>query len=147
MGSSRQRNSNSARGARSVQKSSKRRSKPTKPRTAADALRAIKHARSSQSAEPLQTSPTQVAREVRDGVPATELSAIRSHLELINSTAIVVQYSLREQNVLVDGDAAEVLRRYVSDKLFEQILQIKRLLGEDEGDAEDEGEDRDGGAS
>jgi hypothetical protein len=129
MGSSRTRNSNSANGARSVQKSSKRRSKPTKPRTAADALRAIKHARSPGAAEQLQINPTQAVREMRDGVPATALHYIRKRLELIQSTVIVVAHALREQNVELDDDAADVLRRHVSDELQEQIEGIDSLLG------------------
>ena len=95
--------------------------KPPKPRTAGDALRAIKHARSSQSAEPLQTSPTQAMREMRDGMSVTALRDIRKSLELIQSTAIVVAHALREQNIELDGDAADVLRRYVSDPLQDHI--------------------------
>ena len=131
MGSSRhRRNSNSAARARSVQKSSKHRSKPTKPRTAADALRAIKHASSHQSTEQLQMSPTQGRPPIEiDGVEAAAaLGAIRKTIELILSTVIVVAYALRGQNVELDNDAADVLRRYVSDELQKQIEGIDSLL-------------------
>jgi hypothetical protein len=103
--------------------------------------------KSSQTAKQPYISPTQAVREMRAGVPATALCAIRSHLELINSTAIVVGHALSRQNNGLDGDAADVLRRYVSDKLFGQIVQINLLLGEDEGDDVEEGEDKDLGAS
>jgi hypothetical protein len=79
---------------------------------------------------------------MRDGVPATELRQIRNRLDLICSTAIVVAHALREQNVGLDDDVADVLRRHVSDELFGQIQKINRLLGDD-----DDGDDEDGGAS
>jgi hypothetical protein len=129
MGSSRHRNSSSAIKARSSKTRFKRRSKPTKLCKAADALRAIKHARRSQSAEPLQMSPTQLVRDMRNGMPTTVLNYIRKNLELIQSAAIVVAHALREQNVELDDDAADVLRRHVSDALQDQIESIDSLLG------------------
>lgn len=48
---------------------------------------------------------------------------------LICSTAIVVAHALREQNVELDDDAADVLRRHVGDELQEQIEGIDSLLG------------------
>jgi hypothetical protein len=66
---------------------------------------------------------------MRDDVPATELRHIRTKLELILSVAIVVAHALREQNVQLDDDAADVLRRHVSDELQEQIEGIDSLLG------------------
>ena len=131
MGSSRHRgNSNSANAARSVQKSSKLRSKPTKLRTAADALRAIK-SRRPRPAKPPYISPTVAVREMRDGVPVTALRYIRKHLELIQSTTVVVANALREQNAGFDIDAADVLRSHVTDELQEQIEGINSLLGGD----------------
>jgi hypothetical protein len=104
--------------------------------------------KSSQTAKQPYVSPTQAVREMRDGAPATALRAIRSHLELANSTAIIVGYALKGgQHNGLEGDAADVLRRYVSDKLFGQIVQINLLLGEDEGDDVEEGEDKNLGVS
>jgi hypothetical protein len=129
MGSSRTRNSISVTKARSSKTKLKHRHKPTKLRKAADALRAIKHARSSRSADPLQMSPTQLVRDMRDGMPTTVLHYIRKNLKLIQSAAIVVAHALREQNVELDDDAADVLRRHVSDSLQDQIETIDSLIG------------------
>jgi hypothetical protein len=49
-----------------------------------------------------------------------------------NSSAIVVQYALKGQNVMVDDDAATVLRLYVSDPLQGEIERIDSALGEGE---------------
>jgi len=71
-------------------------------------------------------------------LPITALREIRARLNLINSTAMVVQHALTGQNILLDSDAADVLRWYVSDPLFGQILRINTLLGEEpneEGEA------------
>ena len=111
----------------SKRKSSNRKS--SKLRTAADALRTIKHAPSAASAEPLQMSPTQLVRDMRNGMPTTVLHYIRKNLKLIQSAAIVVAHALREQNVELDDDAADVLRRHVSDCLQDQIETIDSLIG------------------
>jgi|GEM_PF-3676404 len=109
-------------------------SKDPKARKPADVLRKRK-------AERPYVSPTHAIREIRAGVSITALHEIRARLGLINSTAIVVGYALKGQNCLLDGDAADVLKRHVSDPLFGQILNIDRLLGEDvdQDDGEDEG--------
>ena len=104
-------------------------SEPSKPRTATDVLRVLRRTRRSRSAKEFRLTPTQEVREMRDGVPATALHYIRKNLELIQSTAIVVAHALREQNVQLDDDAADVLRRHVSDELQDQIEGIDSLLG------------------
>jgi hypothetical protein len=109
MGSSRRRrNSNSAGRARSVQKPSKQR-KPSKLRAGGNGLRDVK-------------------RGTQANVPAPALLELRKVLELIQSSAIVVAHALREQNVELDEDAADVLRRQVSDVLQDQIETIDSLL-------------------
>jgi hypothetical protein len=134
MGSSRKPKSTRARAARSVKSIPKSRHKPATPkpsrlRKAADMLRDARRIRVTKAAEQLRVSPTQAAREMRDGVPTTALRHIRSKLELIQSSAIVVAHALREQNVELDDDAADVLRRHVSDELQDQIEGIDSLLG------------------
>lgn len=106
MGSSLPRNSTRARAARSVRNHPKPRRQPASPKPF----------------KPLTAAE----------VAGTALREIRNRLHLANSTAIVVHHALRGQNVILDDDAADVLRRYVSDVLFEQILNINRLLGEDD---------------
>jgi hypothetical protein len=133
MGSSLKPKSTRARAARSVKSIHKRHKpatpKPLKQRTAADVLRDAKRVGATKAAERLRVSPTQAVREMRDGVPATALRHIRRNLELIQSVAIVVAHALREQNVELDDDAADVLRRHVSDALQDQIEGMDSLLG------------------
>ena len=57
------------------------------------------------------------------------LRKILTDLEDICSTAIVVHHALREQNVELDDDAADVLKLHVSDPLYDQILKLKRIVG------------------
>jgi hypothetical protein len=61
----------------------------------------------------------------------TALREIRQELNSICSCVIVVRHALTEQNVELDEDAALVLKRHVSDPLFEQVLRIGHLLGDD----------------
>ena len=63
---------------------------------------------------------------------------IRVNLNRAVSTAIVVQHALREQNVELDDDAADVLQHYVSDVLYSDVLRINQLLGEEEENGDDE---------
>jgi hypothetical protein len=77
-------------------------------------------------------------RLAKGELPITALRKIRDSLEHINSIELVVGHAIRGQNVLVDSDAADVLKRHGSDALFEQILKINTLLGEEpneEGEA------------
>jgi hypothetical protein len=76
-----------------------------------------------------------------DDLPVTELRELRSKLKRAMSTAIVVGYALSGQNVMVDSDAADLLRLYVSDELDRQIERIDILLGEPPRDerVEDDG--------
>jgi hypothetical protein len=104
--------------------------KPSRLRTAADAIRDDEHIRTSKTAKQPYISPTQAVREMREGVPATELRHIRNKLEVIQSSAIVVAYALIEQNAEVDDEAARVLRNHVSDALEDQIENIDSLLGD-----------------
>lgn len=90
-------------------------------------------------------SATQVLREVHDGVPVTELHAIRHRLDLICSCVIVVHHALTEQSDMLADDAALVLQRYVSDPLWIQILKLDKLLGHDV--REDDIKEDEGGAS
>jgi hypothetical protein len=117
--------------------------KPSKLRTAADVLRDAERSSQAGTGPQFPVRPTQVLREMHDSVPATEILAIRNRLDLACSTAIVVAHALREQNVELDDDAADVLTRHVSDVLFAQVRDLNRLLGEEEED--DDGDD-DGGA-
>ena len=61
--------------------------------------------------------------------PGNALRKILARLEDICSTAIVVHHALREQNVELDADAADVLKLHVSDPLYDQILKLKRIAG------------------
>jgi hypothetical protein len=38
-----------------------------------------------------------------------------------------VAHALRQQNAELDEDAASILRWYVTDPLFEQILRLRRI--------------------
>jgi hypothetical protein len=51
-----------------------------------------------------------------------------------------VQHALIEQNCLLDGDAASVLKRYVGDELTEQIERINCFLGTPHDDDEEAGD-------
>jgi hypothetical protein len=61
--------------------------------------------------------------------PVNALRKILAQLEDICSIAIVVHHALREQNVELDDDAANVLKLHVSDPLYDQILKLKRIVG------------------
>jgi hypothetical protein len=61
--------------------------------------------------------------------PVKALPKILAQLQDICSTAIVVHHALREQNVDLDNDAADVLKLHVSDPLYDQILKLKRIVG------------------
>ena len=119
MGSSRPRDSIRAGTARSTKSVLKPRRKPTPPK---------------------QPSKLRKAADARDDLPVTELRELRSKLKGAMSTAIVVGYALSGQNVMVDGDAADVLRLYVSDELDRQIERIEILLGEPPRDEYEGGE-------
>jgi hypothetical protein len=143
MGSSRPRNSTRLRPMRSVHKPRRKPAppKPSKLRKAAGALRDAERVRAAGAAEQFRVSPTQAVREMRDGVPATALRAIRRCLELIQSSVIVVSHALREQNCELDDDADRVLTRHVSDALMDQIESIDSLLGESpRDDSEEDGQ-------
>lgn len=71
---------------------------------------------------------TGARREACEPVPIEALRKIHAELERICSTAIVVAHALKEQNAVLDGDAADVLRWHVNDPLFEQILRLKRIV-------------------
>jgi hypothetical protein len=62
-----------------------------KPRPSPEAMAARlgKRTHATEAAESLRISPTQAVREMRDGVPATALRAIRTKLELIQSSGNV----------------------------------------------------------
>ena len=116
---------------------------PSKFRTAADLHRDAKRIRGTKAAKQVRVNPTQVLREIRDGVPSTELHEIRQRLGLISSCVIVVQHALTEQSGMLDDDAALVLQRHVSDPLHIQLMKLDRLLGRDVDDddiEEDEAE-------
>jgi hypothetical protein len=66
-----------------------------------------------------------------DGVPATELRHIRGKLKLVQSCSLVVGDALKDQNVQLDSNAADILATHVTDVLHVQILKIDRLLGQD----------------
>lgn len=79
------------------------------------------------SARPRQTPARQKPAESVS--PAKALRKILAQLEDICSTVIVVHHALREQNVELDDDAADVLKLHVSDPLYDQILKLKRIVG------------------
>ena len=128
-------------------RSSKAKRKPSPPRspkfrTVADVLRRAKRIRGTKAAKRLRVSPQQVLREIRDGVPSTELHEIRRRLELILSCTQVVGFALSEQNCQLDIDAARILGTHVTDALHVQIMKIDRLLGRDvDEDDIEEGEE------
>lgn len=131
MGSSRTRNSNSATRARPSKKPGK--DAKERRRRAEAILETARATEPARAADQPYISPTQA---VRDGVPTTELRQIRDTLELVCSSAIVVEHALMEGNTGVDDDAAAVLRHHVGGQLYEQILSINRLLGEPTDDEE-----------
>jgi hypothetical protein len=148
MGPSRPRNSTRAAQARSVKSVPETRRKPASPkpsklRTAADVLRDLRERqagatlRIARAAEP--------ARTEQEPLPATgvALREIRDDLDLICSSAIVVQHALIEQNAELDKDAALVLRWHVSDPLYLLVLRINHLLGDPAGDEDDDDDDED----
>ena len=143
MGPSRPRNSTRARKAHAPKKPRRKLVNPLL-RKAANAFRkAHEHHeraeaifKAAQAAEP--------ARTEQEPLPPTgvALREIRRELEVICSCAIVVRHALTDQNVELDGDAALVLKRHVSDPLHEQIERISHLLGDgppddDDADAEE----------
>ena len=88
-----------------------------------------------------QVSPTQVLREIRDGVPADELHEIRRRLKLVQSCALVVGAALKDQNVGLDSEAADILGTHVTDALHIQLMKLDRLLGREVDDDDiEEGE-------
>jgi hypothetical protein len=129
---------------RSVNSSLKPRREPAAPklsklRTVADALRDFARAPAPRPADSPDISPTQAVREMRDGVPATELREIRRQLDLICSCVIVVRHALAEQNVVLDRDAALILQWHASDPLYVLGQRIDALLGNAPGDDQEEG--------
>jgi len=70
-------------------------------------------------------------REMRDGVPVTELYGIRHKLKLAQSCVRVVEVALRDQNCELDSNAADILSAHVTDAMHIQIMKIDRLLGRD----------------
>ena len=107
--------------------------RPTKLRTGSHAeaiLKATRAAEPARAPDQPYISPTQAVREMRDGVPATELREIRRQLDFALSCVIVVRHALIEQNVELDHDAARILRLYVGDELDSQIERISQLLGD-----------------
>jgi hypothetical protein len=149
MGSSRPRNSTRAVEARSVNSPHKPRSKPGRPkpsrlRTAADTSReqrAHTILKAAKAVEPTRAAGADALRREHDLLrpAAGALREIRQQLDLACSCAIVVAHALTEQNVELDDDAALVLRRHVSNPLYDQVLRIDRLLGDR---ADDDGEGR-----
>ena len=92
--------------------------------------------------KPAPSKPSKLrAADARDELPVTELRELRTKLKRAMSTVIVVGYALSGQNVMVDSDAADVLRLYVGDELDRQIERIDILLGEPPRDecVEDDG--------
>jgi hypothetical protein len=145
MGSSRPRNSTRAVKARSVNSPRRKpdRPKSSKLRTAAETsreLRADTIIKAAKAVEPARTASADALLRKHDRLrqAAGALREIRQQLDLACSCAIVVAHALTEQNVELDDDAALVLRRHVSNPLYEQVLRIDRLLGPT-GDDDEEG--------
>lgn len=90
----------------------------------------------------LGTAVVDALREVRDDVPAPALREIRRKLDIASAVAYVCAAALRGQAADNGIDVALCLQRCVGDALFDQMQHIDRLLGEPEGEEEDE----DGGA-
>ena len=84
-------------------------------------------------------------RTRRDGVPADELHEIRRRLKLVQSCALVVGAALKDQNVGLDSEAADILGTHVTDALHIQLMKLDRLLGREVDD--DDIEEGEGGAS
>jgi hypothetical protein len=149
MGSSRPRNSTRAVKARSVNSPHKPRRKPDRPkssklRTAADTSRerrADTILKAAKAVEPARAAGADALLREHDRLrpAAGALREIRQQLDLACSCAVVVAHALTEQNVELDDDAALVLRRHVSNPLYEQVLRIDRLLGDATGDDDGEG--------
>ena len=125
--------------------------KRSKLRTASDALRGAQRAtRAGDRARRPDDATLKAARSAKlartAGVDALRrgqallrpaagvLREVRRQLDLICSCVIVVHHALTVQNVLLDDDAALVLKRYVSDPLYEQVLLIERLLGDEDNE-------------
>ena len=141
MGSSRPRNSTRASRGRSVRLSPRSLIKPTSRRAAAHRRQTTapqNPAAIGRPAERLRVPP-RVRPEATAArldpphtgklSPVNALQRIVAQLEDICSTVIVVHHALREQNVALDDDAADVLKLHVSDPLYDQILKLKRING------------------
>jgi hypothetical protein len=61
------------------------------------------------------------------GRKAIDLKLLRSKVETVVSVVNVCVTALEGQGADVDGDTAEVLRRYVCDPLGDHIEQLERL--------------------
>ena len=147
MGSSRPHNSTRARKARSVQSPQKPGGRPPSPESSGrriDGLSGVsthRPPRHPRITERRAGSATEALHDLRGIAHEADLRRIRSKLKRAMSTVIVVRYALSGQNVMVDGDAADVLRLNVSDELDRQIECIDILLGEPPRDehVEDDG--------
>ena len=135
MGSSRPRNSTRAGKARSVKPPLKTGGEPPPPQSSGRRLDGLSGASAHrQPKPPLLTErrpggATEVLQGLRGLAHEADLGRIRSKLEGVLSTVIVVQHALMENNCEIDDDAADVLR-ISSDELDRQIEQIEILLGE-----------------
>jgi hypothetical protein len=67
-------------------------------------------------------------REMRDGVPATELQQIRNRLEIAMSVPDIKGAALKDQGADVDREAALALQRCVGDKLDRQSSESTASL-------------------
>jgi hypothetical protein len=118
-------------------------SKSTRARAARSVRTPPRPRRKPASPKPSKLRTALAVREMRDGVPATELHGIRRKLKLAQSCSQVLGAALRDQNCGLDSDAADILATHVADALHIQIMKIDRLLGHDvdEDDIKEDEED------
>jgi hypothetical protein len=76
----------------------------------------------------LQISPTQVLREIRDGVPVTELREIHDRLDVALSVVSLCAAVLQVQMADYDADVAAALKHCVGDILDTQMERITTLI-------------------
>ena len=145
MGPSRPRNSTRAGRARSVKSVPKPRRKPPAPpkrsklglgtttnapgEARAEAiLKAARATKPARAGDQPYISPTQAVREMRDGVPATELREIHDQLDVALSVVSLCAAVLQVQMADYDADVAASLKHCVGDILDTQMERITTLI-------------------
>ena len=104
------------------------RPKPTEFRMGVDGPRDVVRIRGTKAAKQLPISPTQVVREMREGVPVTALREIHDQLDVALSVVSLCAAVLQVQMADYDADVAASLKHCVGDILDTQMERLTTLI-------------------